>query len=147
MSVFNRHRRLQVTPGSPAVPRQSAIVMGRRLRVSALLLALALAGTACSAVAGSQPTELRIQMAEYKLTPNQLTIDSGIYSFTAVNGGTINHALELIGSGVDVHTPDLAFAPGHSEAFTVTLKPGTYHVFCPIDGHRGLGMQATLLVR
>ncbi len=121
------------------------MVTRRRLLVSTLLLALT--GTACSAAAGSQPTELRIQMAEYKLTPNQLTIDSGIYTFAGVNGGTINHALELTGNGVDVHTPDLAFAPGHSEAFTVTLKPGTYQFFCPIDGHRGLGMQATLVVR
>jgi uncharacterized cupredoxin-like copper-binding protein len=52
----------------------------------------------------------------------------------------------LTGNGVDGHTRDLAYAPAHSEGFTVTLKPGTYRFICPVDGHQGLGMQGTLVV-
>lgn len=88
----------------------------------------------------------KVHLAEYRITPSQLSLDAGSYTFTAVNDGTISHALELTGNGIDAHTPDLAFAPGHSEGFTTTLKPGSYQFFCPVDGHRGLGMQGTLVV-
>lgn len=63
-----------------------------------------------------------------------------------LNRGTINHAFELTGGGLDGHTPDFSYQPNHQEAFTVTLKPGTSRFFCPIDGLRGLGMLGTLTV-
>ena len=109
------------------------------------LLVLLLAG--CTSPGANQPPPVTtLHLAEYRITPATLSLDAGSYTFTAINDGTISHALELTGNGIDGHTPDLAFAPGHSEGFTVTLKPGTYQFFCPIDGHRGLGMQATLVV-
>ncbi|MEO6796850.1 MAG: plastocyanin/azurin family copper-binding protein [Candidatus Dormibacter sp.] len=115
------------------------------LRIPALVAALALAG--CAGPGGNQPPLVNtLHLSEYRIMPAQLSLDAGIYTFTAVNNGTISHALELTGNGIDGHTPDLAFGPGHSEGFTVTLKPGTYQFFCPIDGHQGLGMQATLVV-
>ncbi len=128
--------------------------MGRRpvtpLRSSAHLfrsaaLVAALAG--CSGLgAGQQPTITTLHLSEYKITPARLSLDAGIYTFTAINDGTISHSLELTGKGVEGHTEDPAFGPGHSEGFTVTLKPGTYQFFCPVDGHQGLGMQGTLVV-
>ncbi len=114
-----------------------------------IVLALVLAG--CSgAGSGSGPASglpVGIQLTEYKVTPATITLDTGSYTFTATNAGTISHALELSGNELDAHTPDFAFAPGHKEGFTVTLKPGTYQYFCPIDGHRGLGMLGTLVIR
>jgi len=114
-------------------------------RTAALLAALALAGCAGPG-ANQQPTITTLHLSEYTITPAQLSLDAGIYTFTAVNDGTISHALVLTGNGVDGHTTDLAFGPGHSEGFTVTLKPGTYRFFCPVDGHQGLGMRGTLVV-
>jgi uncharacterized cupredoxin-like copper-binding protein len=116
------------------------------LRTGALLAAVALAGCA-GAGANPQPGTTTLHLSEYKITPAQLSLDAGSYTFTAINDGTISHALVLTGNGVDGHTSDLAFGPGHSEGFTVTLKPGTYQFFCPVDGHQGLGMQGTLVVR
>lgn len=118
--------------------------------VSSLVLT-AVAGAllaACSAPgAGQPPPVTTLHLAEYRITPAGVSLDAGSYTFTAINDGRISHALELWGNGIDGHTPDLAYAPGHSEGFTVTLKPGTYQFYCPVDGHRGLGMQATLVVR
>ena len=112
---------------------------------STALLVLVL--TACTSPGANQPPPVtKLHLAEYRITPATLSLDAGTFTFTAINDGTISHALELTGNGIDGHTPDLAFAPGHSEGFTVTLKPGTYQFFCPIDGHRGLGMQGTLIV-
>lgn len=103
---------------------------------------------ACSAPGANQPPPVTtLHLAEYRITPASVSLDAGSHSFTAINSGGINHALELSGNGIDGHTPDLAYSPGHSEGFTLTLKPGTYKFFCPVDGHRGLGMQATLVVR
>ena len=112
-----------------------------------MLAALLLILTGCS-VPGSaaSPGSVTIHLSEYKLVPNALSVSEGTYTITAVNSGTISHALELTGNGVDVHTKDFAYPPGHSESLQVTLKPGTYQFFCPIDGHRGLGMQASLEV-
>jgi plastocyanin len=125
-------------PGTPL--RSPAVFSG----ATALLLLL-LAG--CTSSGASQPPPVTtLHLAEYRITPATLSLDAGIYTFTAINNGTISHALELTGNGIDGHTPDLAFAPGHSEGFTVTLKPGTYQFFCPVDGHQGLGMQGTLVV-
>jgi len=125
-------------PGAPL--RSPAVFSG----ATALLLLL-LAG--CTSSGASQPPPVTtLHLAEYRITPATLSLDAGIYTFSAINNGTISHALELTGHGIDGHTPDLAFAPGHTEGFTVTLKPGTYQFFCPIDGHRGLGMQGTLVV-
>jgi plastocyanin len=124
-------------PGTPLRPPAALF--------STALLVFLLAG--CTSPGANQPPPVTtLHLAEYRITPATLSLDAGIYTFTAVNDGRISHALELTGNGIDGHTPDLAFAPGHSEGFTVTLKPGTYQFFCPVDGHRGLGMEATLVV-
>jgi plastocyanin len=126
----------------PVTPHRSPAHLFRN---AALIAALGLGG--CAGPGANQPPPVKtLHLAEYRISPAALSLDAGIYTFTAVNNGTISHALELTGNGIDGHTPDLAFAPGHSEGFTVTLKPGTYQFFCPIDGHRGLGMQGTLVV-
>jgi plastocyanin len=127
----------------PVTPHRS---LAHLVRCAALVAALALAG--CAGQGASQaPPVTKLHLAEYRITPATLSLDAGIYTFTAINDGRISHALELTGNGIDGHTPDLAFGPGHSEGFSVTLKPGTYQYFCPIDGHRGLGMQGNLVVR
>lgn len=136
-----------IVPTSPGRRPGAPLRSPARLFSSTVLLpALLLAG--CTSSGASQPPPVTtLHLAEYRITPATLSVDAGIYTFTAINNGTISHALVLTGNGVDGHTPDLAFAPGHSEGFTVTLKPGTYTFFCPVDGHQGIGMQGTLVVR
>jgi plastocyanin len=126
----------------PVTPHRSPAHL---FRTGALLAALALAGCAGPG-ASQQPTVTTLHLSEYKITPAQLSLDAGTYTFTAINDGTISHALVLTGNGVDGQTKDLAYGPGHSEGVTVTLKPGTYRFFCPVDGHQGLGMLGTLVV-
>jgi uncharacterized cupredoxin-like copper-binding protein len=36
---------------------------------------------------------------------------------------------------------------GGKSTATVTVKPGTYTFFCPVDGHRAAGMTGTLTVK
>ena len=66
-------------------------------------------------------------------------------TFEATNAGTIGHALEVEGNGVEEKTGTIS--PGSSAKLTVDLsKKGTYEVYCPIDGHRAMGMEAKLVV-
>ena len=61
------------------------------------------------------------------------------------NNGTIAHALEIEGNGVEEKTSDIQ--PGAAATLRVTLgKGGSYELYCPIDGHRSQRMQGTLTV-
>jgi hypothetical protein len=49
------------------------------------------------------------------------------------------------GNGVEEKTDTIS--PGSSAKLTVDLsKAGNYEVYCPIDGHRAMGMEAKLVV-
>src|SRR5256885_12290666 len=65
-----------------------------------------------------------------------------------MNQGKITHAIEVEGGGAggkDVRSADIA--PGQSATITADLKAGkTYQWYCPIDGHKGLGMRGTIKV-
>jgi uncharacterized cupredoxin-like copper-binding protein len=83
---------------------------------------------------------------EFSITPKAIKVTkAGTYSFHVKNDGTIAHALEIEGNGVEQKTGHIS--PGSSATLTVTLpKDGSYEVYCPIDGHRQNGMEASLTV-
>ena len=65
--------------------------------------------------------------------------------FKGVNDGTTAHALAVEGKGVDMDGAEIS--PGSSGTLKVTLpKTGTYEIYCPVDGHKGLGMKGTVTV-
>jgi uncharacterized cupredoxin-like copper-binding protein len=87
-----------------------------------------------------------VHETEYKLTPNTISLSKpGTYVFKGVNDGTTTHALEVEGNGVEQKSSDIS--AGSSGTLEVTLsKKGTYEIYCPIDGHKGLGMKGTITV-
>ena len=89
---------------------------------------------------------IQVKETEYKLTPSSFTVSKpGTVTFVAKNAGTIDHALEVEGNGVEEETSTIS--PGSSAKLTVDLsKNGTYEVYCPIDGHRKEGMEGELVV-
>jgi uncharacterized cupredoxin-like copper-binding protein len=125
----------------------------KRLVLLALAVA-ALAGcgskSATTTQQGASPSAsgktVQVKETEFKLTPAKITIAStGTVTFEATNAGQIDHALELEGNGVEEKMDTIS--PGSSAKLTVDLsKAGTYDLYCPIDGHRGMGMQATVVV-
>ena len=63
-------------------------------------------------------------------------------TLAVINRGTVPHNLTLEGGP---RTPDL----NHDQAVELdlaTVAPGTYTVFCAIEGHRAAGMEAQLIV-
>ena len=89
---------------------------------------------------------IQISEEEYSLTPSKVNLSkSGTYEFKATNNGTIAHALEIEGNGVEEKTGSIE--PGSSKTVRVTLsRAGSYELYCPVDGHKGEGMEGTISV-
>jgi uncharacterized cupredoxin-like copper-binding protein len=89
---------------------------------------------------------IQVKETEFHIAPATIRIAStGRVTFDATNAGQIDHALELEGNGVEQKIGSIS--PGSSGKLTVTLsKKGTYELYCPIDNHRAMGMQATVVV-
>jgi plastocyanin len=123
----------------------------RRLLV---LLPLSLLLAACGGTSGKSSSSsggpvlrtIPISEKEYSLTPSKITVaKTGTYELKATNDGTITHALEIEGNGVEEKSGDIA--PGSTATLRVNLsKDGSYEIYCPIDGHRGQGMAGTVAV-
>jgi uncharacterized cupredoxin-like copper-binding protein len=99
-----------------------------------------------SSSTGSVIKTITVSESEYKLSPGSVTLSKpGTYEFKAVNKGSITHALEIEGSGVEEKSGDVG--PGQSKTFKVTFKgTGSYEMYCPIDGHRGQGMDGKITI-
>jgi uncharacterized cupredoxin-like copper-binding protein len=95
--------------------------------------------------AAGSPT-VQVKESEYKLQPANLKVKkSGSVSFKAVNKGKIAHSLEVEGNGLEKRIPG-TIQPGSSKSLTATLKPGKYEWYCPVDGHKALGMKGEITV-
>jgi uncharacterized cupredoxin-like copper-binding protein len=99
-----------------------------------------------SSGSGGSGQTIQVKETEYKLTPSSFKVARpGTVTFDVTNAGTMGHALEVEGNGVEEKTSTIS--AGSSAKLTVDLsKNGTYEVYCPIDGHRSLGMEAKLVV-
>jgi uncharacterized cupredoxin-like copper-binding protein len=102
--------------------------------------------SAPSSSGGTVVKTVTVHEKEYKLTPNSISLPkAGTYVFKGVNDGTTAHALAVEGNGVDMDGAEIS--PGSSGTLKVTLpKNGTYELYCPVDGHKGLGMKGTVTV-
>jgi uncharacterized cupredoxin-like copper-binding protein len=84
---------------------------------------------------------------EYSISPMTQTLAAGTYTFEVQNVGQFPHDLHVAtpdGSEVGASTVVMA---GQSAKFTVTLKAGTYTIWCAVNAHRALGMQGSLTVQ
>jgi uncharacterized cupredoxin-like copper-binding protein len=97
-----------------------------------------------AAMSGSGKT-VTVGETEYMLSLSTSKFAPGAWTFKVVNKGTITHALEIDGPGVEDRKSG-PLAPGASTNMAVTLQKGTYQLYCPVDGHKGLGMKTSITV-
>jgi len=92
------------------------------------------------------PPAVVARLAEWKVELAPANVPAGTVTFTITNGGSVPHAFEVEGHGVEQETP--LIQPGATATLTVTLKPGGYEVYCPVgnDSHKKLGMVTSLQV-
>jgi uncharacterized cupredoxin-like copper-binding protein len=84
---------------------------------------------------------------EFRLDPARAAGgDVGLVSIKVVNDGKVAHALAVDGPNGEVQL-DGRVEPGASATLEADLdKPGTYTMYCPLDGHRAKGMSGTITV-
>ena len=111
----------------------------------ALLAVLALAGAALAGVvahASASKTTIRVTEREFKITLSATHAPTGLVHFTIKNTGRFPHALAIAGPGVRKRTPMIR--PGKSAVLAVTIRSGSYSLWCPMPGHAAQGMKTTL---
>jgi len=101
-------------------------------------------GTATPSAAG-QGTAVTVDEADFKINLSTMTFAPGTYTFVVKNTGHATHALEIDGPGVEDRKSDTV-SPGGSTRLTVTLQKGSYELYCPVDGHKGMGMDTHITV-
>jgi uncharacterized cupredoxin-like copper-binding protein len=113
------------------------------------------AATTSGASGGAIKTVV-IKESEFKLSPSSVTLSKpGTYTFKAENKGSTQHSLEIEGKGLKSEGSEGGEAeleqvlnPGQSGVLTVTFqRPGTYEMYCPVDGHEQEGMKGVVVVK
>lgn len=143
----------------------------RTLTLSPVVLATAFALTACggsdqtttaatgqatttasesstqSSTTASGGETVKLGETEFSIDPKDTTVKAGSVTFDVSNDGSTVHNLEIEGGGLSEEASTGDIQPGASGQVTVDLKPGTYEMYCGIDGHRGLGMEGEITVQ
>src|SRR6476469_9697049 len=93
-----------------------------------------------------QPVPVSAKLSEWTIQLSETSLPAGQVAFTVTNGGSIPHAFEVEGQETEKETP--LIQPGASATLTLTLKPGTYEIYCPVgdNSHKKLGMDSHLKV-
>ena len=88
-----------------------------------------------------------VTLSEWKIRTTRDTVPAGQVTFQINNTGAVSHSLHVVGDGIDKGTDVI---PSRQIAtLTVTLKPGTYELFCPMseESHKKAGMTRQLVVK
>ena len=93
-----------------AIPSQGAAAL--------VFATLTLAGAAAVRLTPGAPAAVNATLSEWKVELSQPTITAGIVTFTVTNSGSVPHAFEVEGQGIEKETE--VIQPGS----TATLKLG-----------------------
>jgi uncharacterized cupredoxin-like copper-binding protein len=78
-------------------------------------------------------------------TTKKASVKAGKVTIAFKNPQALTHDVTLEGSGGETVGKTNLIAES-STTTTVNLKPGTYHFYCSVPGHREAGMEGTLKV-
>ena len=95
--------------------------------------------------ASTKPPVVKALETDFHIALSRHSFGPGKYVFDAENKGHVTHSLEITGPGLK-HPTTKNLSPGQSAKLTVTFKKGAYDVFCPVPGHKALGMNVNLKV-
>jgi uncharacterized cupredoxin-like copper-binding protein len=102
-------------------------------------------GAATPAMAGATNAPVTVGLSEFKIDMPD-TLPPGTTTFNVTNNGTITHSFEFEGQGIEKRLAQ-PLQPGQSATLTLDLKPGKYEAYCPVDGHKGMGMDRDVTVQ
>lgn len=123
--------------------------------------------TACASQSSQSAKDITVEMTDFAYTPASITVPAGEpVTLTLKNTGNIEHdfVVEKIDattkviedSGSDAHHAhgeeqnyDLHVSANAGDTSVIQLtvtEPGTYQVFCSVEGHKEAGMIGELIV-
>jgi uncharacterized cupredoxin-like copper-binding protein len=82
---------------------------------------------------------------QLKFDKKTLSAKAGKVTITMDNPSPVPHAIAVEGNGLDKDGKTVQM--GGKSTVTVSLKPGKYTFYCPVDGHKQAGMQGPLTVK
>lgn len=94
----------------------------------------------------SQPQTVQVQLSEWKVALTPRAVRPGSVVFEVTNSGTIPHAFEVEGRGLEKSTPQIQ--PGATATLKLAMNTGRYEAYCPVGkgSHKMLGMMDHLTV-
>jgi len=95
------------------------------------------------AAKGSVEVEVKVKEYTIEMTTS---VGAGPTTFKVTNTGKETHGFEIEGNGIEKEIRPM-LKKGKSGSLRVDLKPGTYKVYCPVKGHKMLGMSLDLTVK
>ena len=124
------------------------------LAVLAALVPLALAGCGDEEPVRADGRELRVELDEFRVIPQNSVVSSGRLRIVATNVGRLPHNLKVVREDEeDREAPPTELGgtgtaqPGETATFTFEkLDPGEYRVVCTITNHDDLGQYGDLIV-
>jgi len=128
-------------PDFPGKNGLSVFVIACLVLFAAMLSAVLIFGAESEAKGAplAKGTTVQVQEKEFKITLSPTKVHAGTVTFVVKNVGKVSHNLTIQGGKA---TPNIS--PGGTSRLTVTLKKGSYTLYCSVPGHRQLGMVAKL---
>ena len=83
---------------------------------------------------------------DFKFSQPKATAKKGPVTVKMVNQGQTSHSIVVEGNGLGEKRAG-TIGPGQTTSLKVTLKPGKYEFYCPVDGHKQLGMKGEITVK
>ncbi len=134
-----------------AVPQRRArrivsLTGSLHLLLSAVLTLPCLASPYAATAEKPKPSTVRVSLSEWKVQLSPARVPPGPVVVEVTNAGTIPHAFELEGRGLEKSTPQIQ--PGATTRLSLDLRAGSYEAYCPVGkgSHKMLGMLNHLTV-
>jgi uncharacterized cupredoxin-like copper-binding protein len=106
---------------------------------------LVIVASSAPAGASGKATTVTAVETDFHIALSKKTFSPGTYIFVVKNKGQTTHALAITGPGLkNATTGD--FSPGKSARLKVIFKKGKYDIYCPVPGHKALGMNMNINV-
>ena len=89
---------------------------------------------------------VKVSLSEWKVQLTPARVPPGAVTFEVSNAGSIPHAFEVEGRGLEQRTAQIQ--PGTTATLKLDLRAGSYETYCPIGkgSHKMLGMMNHLMV-
>jgi hypothetical protein len=123
----------------------------RRRSARLWLVAVAAAACGCASLGLRRPgTADDPELVDVVVTDTSLEVEPGLVGrgkigLELVNNGQLQHAVRVVGPGVDERSDEL-LTPGARGRLWLKLGPGTYRIFCPDGDHADRGLSSSLVV-